>query len=171
MIFVKYIILLLIFVISTSIGFIFSKKTAERVIELKEFKKAINIIENKMKFTYEPLGDIFNSISEITNENISNIFKDGCKNLKERNIKESWIKAIKSNENNLHINKEEKDIILNLGNNLGKTDIEGQVNELKMTDNFLDIQILKAEDERRKNEKMYRSLGCIIGLTIVIILI
>ena len=33
------------------------------------------------------------------------------------------------------------------------------------------MQIKKAEDERQKNEKMYKTLGVVIGLTIVIILI
>ena len=33
------------------------------------------------------------------------------------------------------------------------------------------MQIEKAEDERKKNEKMYRTLGSVIGLAIVIILV
>ena len=33
------------------------------------------------------------------------------------------------------------------------------------------MQICKAEDERKKNEKMYKALGMVIGLAIVIILI
>lgn len=171
MIFIKYIILVCIFGISTSIGFILSKKTSDRVKELKEFKKATNMIENKMKFTYEPLGEIFNSISKTTCENISAIFKAGSKNLKEENIKNAWKNAIELNENYLHINQEDKNIILSLGNSLGKTDVDGQVSELKLVKDFLDIQILKAEDDRRKNEKMYKSLGYIIGIAIVIILI
>ena len=43
--------------------------------------------------------------------------------------------------------------------------------EIELTLNFIDTQILKAEEERKKNEKMYRSLGTIVGLAIVIILI
>ena len=37
--------------------------------------------------------------------------------------------------------------------------------------NFLDIQIAYAEEECKKNEKMYRTLGTIFGLAIIIILI
>lgn len=36
---------------------------------------------------------------------------------------------------------------------------------------FLDKQIKTAEEECKKNEKMYRTLGTIVGLAIVIILI
>ena len=37
--------------------------------------------------------------------------------------------------------------------------------------NFLDIQISYAEESKKKNEKMYRTLGTIFGLAIIIILI
>lgn len=53
---------------------------------------------------------------------------------------------------------------------LGKTDVEGQVSEINITSDFIDTQINKAEEECKKNEKMYKSLGSIVGLAIVIIL-
>ena len=52
MIIIKFIILITIFGASTSIGFLMSKKYKNRVIELREFKNAINILETKIKFTY-----------------------------------------------------------------------------------------------------------------------
>ena len=53
----------------------------------------------------------------------------------------------------------------------GQTDVEGQIREISLTSNFIDIQIEKAEDECKKNEKLYRTLGTIVGIAIVIILI
>lgn len=47
----------------------------------------------------------------------------------------------------------------------------GQVSEIKLIDKFLDTQIEKAEQDRRKNEKMYKTLGVTMGLAIVVILI
>ena len=49
--------------------------------------------------------------------------------------------------------------------------MQGQLNEINLTMDFLDTQIQEAEIECRKNEKMYRSLGTIFGLAIIIILI
>ena len=171
MILIKYMILFTIFGISTSIGIMFSKKSKNRVLELKELKNAINIIENKMKFTYETLEEIFEFVSENTRENISKIFYEASKKIKGNSIKSVWENAIKKCQNNLSINKEDEKILINLGNNLGKTDIDGQISELELALSFIDSQILKAEEERKKNEKMYKSLGGIIGLAIVIILI
>lgn len=53
----------------------------------------------------------------------------------------------------------------------GKTDVEGQVAQIETTKSFIDVQINKAEEERNKNEKMYKTLGTVIGIAIVIILI
>lgn len=47
----------------------------------------------------------------------------------------------------------------------------GQVSEIKLIDNFLDTQIEKAEQDRKKNEKMYKTLGVTVGLAIVVILV
>ena len=47
----------------------------------------------------------------------------------------------------------------------------GQISQIEVTSNFLDEQIKRAEIEKEKNEGMYRKLGMIIGLGIVIILI
>lgn len=40
-----------------------------------------------------------------------------------------------------------------------------------MTEGFLNKQIKQAEQEKIKNEKLYKKLGTVIGLAIVIILI
>lgn len=170
MILIKYIILCMIFGISTSIGILMSRKSVNRVIELKELKKTLNIIKSKMKFTYEPLGEIFYDVSNNSEGIISNIYNDASNMLKTMNTKEAWNKAIKKNEHKLNINTEDTNTILSLGKTLGTTDIDGQVSELDLTLSFIDTQIAKAEEEKNKNEKLYKSMGSIIGLAIVILL-
>ena len=54
---------------------------------------------------------------------------------------------------------------------MGQTDVEGQVSEIEVTQKFLDMQIEEAEEEKKKNQKMYKTLGIVFGLVFVIILI
>ena len=48
----------------------------DRLEELEEIKNALNIFKSKIKFTYEPIPEIFKEISLNTSKNISNIFKE-----------------------------------------------------------------------------------------------
>ena len=82
---------------------------------------------------------------------------------------QSWKMAIEDSDTN--ILNEDKNVLVSLSKMLGKTDLEGQVNQIEQTSEFLDIQIQKAEKERDKNEKLYKSLGMIIGISLVILLI
>ena len=54
---------------------------------------------------------------------------------------------------------------------LGKTDLDGQVSEIRLTEKFIDTKIEDAKLERKKNEKLYKTLGLTFGLGIIIVLI
>jgi len=169
MIILKYIIFYFVFLISFLIGNIISKKYILRVKELKDFKNALNIIESKIKFTYEPLSEIFMQTSNLLSKNISEIFVRASNNMKSLNAEEAWNRSLESSSTNLY--KEDIENIKNFGKMLGKTDKEGQVSQLELTKTFIEMQIEKAKVEEEKNSKMYKTLGTIVGLAIVIILI
>ena len=156
----KFIILVMIFLLSAFIGILISKRYSSRVFELKVIKNALNMLKTKIKFTYEPLPELFMQISENLQKNISEIFLNASLNMKKMSTKEAWDSSI--NSATLNLNNEDIGILKNLGKLLGKTDAEGQVSEIELTSSFIDMQIKKAEEERRKNEKMYRTLGTII---------
>lgn len=156
MIIIKFISLIIILFLSSYIGILVTKKYKNRVIELKEVKRALNIFETKIKFTYEPLPEIFIEISKNFSKSISQIFENATCYMKEKTAQTAWIEAI--NNSKTSMNREDLEIIKGLGKLLGKTDIEGQVSQIKLTDKFIDEQIENAEYECRKNEKMYKAL-------------
>lgn len=121
MIFFKYTILFFIFSICALIGNLISKKYKNRVTELKSFKEIYSILESKIKFTYEPLGDIFEEIPNIIKEkNINNIFLETKRNLKKYDLKNSWYEAIDNNKDKLNLNKEDINTIKSFANMLRK---------------------------------------------------
>lgn len=164
----KIIIYSCIFLSSSAIGILISKKYEDRVNELKEFKNALNIFKTKIKFTYEPIPEIFEQISCQMDSKPGKIFKLASSNMKLIAAGDAWNMAIDTDI--LSINEEDKIVLKNLSKLLGQTDMDGQVNQIELTSKFLDEQIEKAEKERLKSEKMYRTLGMVIGLAIVIIL-
>ena len=169
MIVIKFINLFLIVVVSSYIGIYKSKIFGKRVIELKKFKSSLEVFRSKVEFTYEPIKDIFMDISKMVYEDNENIFGSFCENLGSKDISYAWEEAVEKTVSNL--NKEDKEVISMLGKLLGKTDKSGQINEINMVSSFLDKQIAESEEDKRKNEKLYRTLGSIAGLAIAIILI
>lgn len=169
MIIFKIILLISIVVSSTFLGILFSKKYSNREKELKEMKNALNIFKAKIKFTYEPIPNIFLEISNKIDGNVGKIFERASNRMKEENAGDAWVKAYDDVPNNLI----EEDIVIlkNLGRLLGQTDIEGQLSQIEVVTQFLDGQLENAKQEKIKNEKMYRTLGIVGGLTISIILI
>lgn len=169
MLFIKIVLFLFIFLASTGVGILLSRKYANRVKELQEFKSMLNILKTKIRFTYEPLGEIFKEIANNFSNNVSNILKQVSKNMQINSAENAWKLAIQTE--NTSILKEDKEVLLTLGKLLGKTDLEGQVSQIEQTSEFLEGQIVKAERERDKNEKLYKTLGMVIGASLVILLI
>lgn len=140
-----------------------------RVNKLRDLKCGFNIFKTKLEFSYEPVKESFYEISKLVYKENSNIFKSYIENLENGNFEKAWELSVA--ENSYGFSKEDIMLINGFGKLLGKTDVNGQINEINLADEFLDKQIFDAEENRKKNDKLYKSLGIIIGIGIVIILI
>ena len=109
---IKYCMLFLIFIVSALIGKYISQKYKDRLEELEEIKNALNIFKSKIKFTYEPIPEIFGEISKNTNYNISKLFKQATENMQDGTASLAWEIAVDDFSGNL--NKEEKQAIKTL---------------------------------------------------------
>lgn len=169
MILIKYTSIFLVFIVTFLIGYLISKKYSNRVMELKEIQIFLDILENKIKFTYEPLKEIFLQMNNLVKGNIGNLVHEIENKLETDNAEIAWEKAIKNSKNNLE--QEDIQILENLFKMLGKTDKEGQVSQIELAKTFITTQIKKAEKNEEKNAKLYKTLGATVGLALVIILI
>ena len=110
--FIKYCMLFFVFLIATLIGKNISQKYKFRLDELEELKNALNIFKSKIKFTYEPIPEIFKEISLNASKNISNIFDIAIKNMEKDNANIAWKKSVDECVTNL--NKEDKQVLKTL---------------------------------------------------------
>ncbi|MBR3163255.1 MAG: stage III sporulation protein AB [Clostridia bacterium] len=110
----KFILLFLILGGSSYIGVLISKVYINRTEELKQIKTALNMLETKIKFTYEPLPEIFEQISNTLSSNIAEIFKNANNQMKTVSVKEAWKSSVDISK--LNINKEDKKVLKELGN-------------------------------------------------------
>ena len=110
--FIKYIMLFFVFVLSTLIGKYISNKFIFRLKELEEMKIALNIFKSKIKFTYEPIPEIFEEISINTKSNISKLFVSAKEKMENETASVAWEESIDEVSSNL--NKEDKQVIKTL---------------------------------------------------------
>lgn len=110
--FIKYCMLFFVFLIATLIGKNIAQKYRLRLEELEEIKNALNIFKSKIKFTYEPIPEIFKQISENSNKNISQLFLKSVTNMENVSASIAWEEAVDSFSGN--INKEDKQAIKTL---------------------------------------------------------
>lgn len=166
----KFVLLILIVLVSTQIGFLKSESYKIRVDSLKKINEALLYLKTKIEFTYEPIKNIFEEISKVVFDGKDNIFKASVENMNVNDsINESWINAVDVFENNFK--KEDIEIIKSFGKLLGRTDKKGQISEIEVTRICLEKNILLAEKEKEKNGKLYKTLGIVSGFAIGIILI
>lgn len=109
---IKYCMLFFVFILSVLIGRYISQKYRYRLEELEEIKNALNIFKSKIKFTYEPIPEIFGEISKNTNSNISKLFNQVTENMQDETASFAWEKAVDNFSGNL--NKEDKQAIKTL---------------------------------------------------------
>ena len=99
----KYIILFFIFGTTSFIGILISKKYSNRVKELQEMKSALSMFESKIKFTYEPIPEIFKQISENTNKNVSKLFSNAVEKMQTDSAGVAFEKSVDEYSGNLNI--------------------------------------------------------------------
>lgn len=167
MILIKFLNLGLICFICFYIGNLKAKSYENRVIDLTKFQNSLVMFKSKIEFTYEPINNIFSDISKVIYENNNNIFIETLK--KDTEIYLAWNESIDNQKNNF--NNEDKEIIKMFGKLLGKTDLKGQVSQIELTQKLIEKQIEKAENDKIKNSKLYKTMGIICGMAICIILV
>ena len=154
------------------IGFSLAADCSKRPRALRELQALLQMLENEISYLSNLLSEAFNRIYEGTNSDTAILFREAAIHLETNGTTAdtAWEKAIEENYAKLSLNKEDKAILLTFGKMLGNSDLEGQINNIKLISSQLKLQELKAEEMRKKNEKMYRSLGVLSGLAITIIL-
>lgn len=163
----------IVLIVATSlIGFSLAADCGRRPKILRELQALMQMFENEISYLSNLLSDAFNRIHSLSNTEASIIFEDAAKQLEINGVTAdvAWEKAVVENCRKLALNSEDKSILINFGRMLGNSDLEGQINNIRLISSQLKLQELKAEEMRKKNEKMYRSLGVMSGLAIAIIL-
>lgn len=165
---------ILVLAASGFLGFVLSRDCSRRPQELRELQGLLQMFENEISFLSNLLTDAFAKIYRSSKSEVAVFFEETADMLKINagiNASQAWETAVGKNLKMTSLNKEDEEILISFGKMLGNSDLEGQIKNIRLTLNQLKIQEQKAEESKAKNEAMYKRLGILGGIAIVIILI
>ena len=162
--------IILICLSSSLIGIYYGGKIPRRLAHLAEFKKCLLMLSSEIEFAVNTLPQAFVNIAhrsllyeafflKITEgldagQSMAQAWAGGCPQLEQSCLAEEDISHIAA-----------------LGGFLGSIDKELQINSIEMLIFSINNTAETLEPEGIKNKKLYRGLGTLMGLLIVIILI
>ena len=174
MLIIKIVGLLLIVLLSSYIGYLIANKYNYRVKELEDIACALELLETRVKYTYDTIADSFEFIADNMKTKAYRIFMIAAAMLKDnRNMSAGDIFRQACDEEGyfLNLNIEDIEVLKGLGTSLGQVDLEGQLKNIILVRELIIKQLNDAEDGKNKNYKLSRNMGVFVGLTIMIILL
>ena len=174
MIFLKTILLIVIFSICTSIGILHGRTFSTRLENLIYLEQCIKILETEIVYGSTPLPQALTNVFEKGNLRVSFIFEAINRDLLENKRGDIYLSFVSVKEilfTKLNLKKVDVEAFMSLGRVLGTSNREDQEKNLKITLNQFTVLISEAREERNKNEKLYKTLGLITGIGIIIILV
>lgn len=165
---------IMILVSSTLVGLLTASKFKIRVQQLKEIRGNFQMIETEIFYTATPIIEVMEKVSKQSQKPLSNIYDDIAKKLKKRegeSLGSIWKRVFEKRKDYTGFTKDDLETINFFGSILGTTDRLSQVKNAKLVQS----QLIKLEEYAEKdfirNEKLFKNLGILLGLVIVIILL
>ncbi|MGE5614175.1 MAG: stage III sporulation protein SpoIIIAB [Bacillota bacterium] len=156
------------------IGFALSQDLKKRPRQLRELQGLLQMFENHITYLSDIIVEAFERISRVGQCETCVFFSRAAEILREDGscgAPGAWERAVRECIRTTSLNKEDEEILSAFGRSLGNTDLEGQIKNIRLTLSQLKVQEEKAEENRDRNERMYKSLGLLGGAAIVILLL
>ena len=170
----RNVMIFLMFVICTFIGYFYGENYKRRSIHLKEFQKSLLLLSNEIIYANTPLPDALLEISKKVSEPISDIFSDMAFTLDNgytASIYESFESAYTKIAEKMNLSVDDHKIISDFFKTLGSSGVTGQDKICKVALDNIDVNYKEARKFEKENIKLYRTLGLSIGAMLAIFFI
>jgi len=171
---VKLMLSLLIIVGCTLVGNIYASSYGERVKLLSHLISTLQMLETEIVYGATPLPLLLPRIATKSKEEIADILLEVSDILLKKEgdtFAEAWRRAVNINRKKSAFHRDDLDLLISLGNNLGTSDRENQVKHIRLAMEDIKRNFEAAVAQQQKNAGLYKHLGLLAGVTIVIILI
>lgn len=170
---IKLLLSILIVVAGVGAGQMKARTYRNRIVHLQDFLTAMKVVEAEMKYRMDPLPQIFTKISQMKTGMAGEFFAQTAVFLQvdfAHDFGECWNTALHQVYGESSLTETDRQIISDLGIELGKTDMDSQMGLFARASSLLEAQVTEAAEDKKTKGRMYQSLGTAIGVLVVIIL-
>lgn len=164
---------LLVVLSSGYAGLLVARKFHARPGELRDLRAALLVLEAEIAYAATPLPEALEQLARRSPEPVSLLWARTAAMLQDgqgRSTGEVWPAALEFFSRISALNQEDLEILFQFGLNLGNSSKAEQVQNLRLAGEHLRAQEDKAERERQQNEKLWRTLGFLGGLAVVLVI-
>ena len=154
------------------IGLLFSSRLATRVAQIEQFICALTQIEFNISFLKMPITKALFAASSSNEGTVGRIFAEVAEQIKALNISPSvaFERAVLKNRDCLCVLKEDMEIISEFAKNLGRGDVDSEVNNIRAACAKLKLAKERAVGDLEGRGKLWRGMGMLGGMFLVILL-
>lgn len=156
------------------LGVLFGTSYRKRVQQLVEFENVLMQLEFDIDFMGVTLDESFEKIVRNCEGGVKDVLSYVClwlRNDRFSNMAKLWERGFRKFRTDIFLTDEDIDILIEFSKSLGCGDRTREKNNIKMASMRLKLAEEEAREEAKKNIKMYRGLGLLTGVFLVIVLI
>ncbi|WP_248925297.1 stage III sporulation protein SpoIIIAB [Paenibacillus hamazuiensis] len=157
----------------TMFGFYQASLLSRRPKQIRQFIQAVQRLETEIVFGLTPLAEAFGKLSSQLTEPAAGLFRTAGERLaaaSDCSAADIWREAAEEQFRLTAMKTGEKQILLQLGWALGRTDRDDQVKHLRLAVSQLQAEETGAIEEQKRYESMWKSLGILMGALVVILM-
>lgn len=172
MVMLKIIISVAIVCLTGYIGYLKALKLKKREYILRDMVTFLNLVKNEIKYMLNILPNTYESSRQKLTTDLKVVIGQIVVDMLTFDNLTFVDKSIVDNISKLdELTDYDKNVFISTLKNLGRSDVDGQINIIDNTISILENQIKEANDIKNSNSKVYKTVGTIAGLMIVIIFI
>ncbi len=165
-----------IFILTAAAAFgeIKARALAHRVRHLQQFQRSLKLLNTEITFSRTLLPHAFQAVARRLEPPVSELYSLAAASLlsgDERSAGEIWNSALGEIYPRTCFTPSDREVVAGLGISLGMSEQEGQLKQIGLTLQHLELALETARERRRNNEKMWRYLGFAGGAALVILLL
>lgn len=154
-------------------GMMVAQGYARRFDELRALHAALALLSTEISFGLTPLPDALEQVGRRAGRRVGELFSDAAALLRcgdGRTAEEAWAQALGRFAAGSALRPEDLAALAGLGATLGASDREDQVCHPALAMERLKSQGMRAEEEARNNVRLWRYLGFLGGVAVVLML-